>query len=248
MALTDNKVSIKNIIARVYQNLGLSEEIDIGLIMEWTADVLDKINVYQQLKDQPGTINICDHKGELPCDFIYLTSISYNGKAIVKTIDTNSRSETNYPYYNTPTSYNEPRAMNMTYLAGELYKFNDKDNFLIENGYIKTSFCDGCLDITYTSLYTDDDGFPLIPDDISFKEAIFWYIAARYFYIKSISDDKFRWFYQDADQKYRYYVNQAGANAMMPDLFTLENIKRNFLRLVPKINSYDNFFTDLNNN
>jgi len=65
-------------------------------------------------------------------------------------------------------------------------------------------------------------------------------------YIKAIKDDKFRWFYQDAEIKYKYYINQAGAEAMMPDLFTLENIKRNYLRLVPKINDYREFFRGLN--
>lgn len=248
MALTHNKISIKNIIAKVYQDLDLSTEIDIGMLIEWSAEVLGKINVYQQLDTKYDKLKVCNYKVEIPCDLVYLNRVGYNGIQLSKVSGGDTYFPTAKPKYNMdPQSVNMNKLANEAFLYGMSYSFNKtNETFIMENGWFKTSFKEGELDIQYQSLPVDDEGFPLVPDDESYRDAIFWYIAHKYFYIKSISEDRFWRFYKDAEEKFRYYVNQAGANAMMPDIFTLENIKRNYLQLLPKVNSYDRFFSDLN--
>lgn len=245
--LTNKKISVKNIVAKVYQDLGLKEEIDIGAVIEWAMEALNKINVYQQLETVPECkINIQNYKGELPCDLVYLTSVSYNGHQINFAAGDDIFVKTDKIYYVTPKSINQDKIENTPFYYSKEYPVGKGEVFLVQNGWFKTSFEKGEFNISYKKASFDDEGFLLIPDHESFRDALFWYISYKYFYIKSIQDDKFFKFYQDAEMKYRYYINQAGAEAMMPDQFVMENIKRNYLRYLPKLDTYKVFYSDLN--
>ena len=47
---------------------------------------------------------------------------------------------------------------------------------IIDNDYLKTSFETGKVCLSYKAFPVDGDYFPLVPADISFKEAMFWYV------------------------------------------------------------------------
>ena len=49
-------------------------------------------------------------------------------------------------------------------------------SYIVDCDYIKTSFASGKVCISYTAFPIDEDCFPMVPDDISYKEAMFWYI------------------------------------------------------------------------
>lgn len=249
MSLTSKKISVKNIIAKVYQDLDLSNDIDIGRLIEWSAEALNKINVYHQLETKYERVYINNYKAEIPCDLVYLNNVGHDGHQLDKASGGEIFHNTgdNYPYV-TPRAVNQDKITNSAFIYGMSYMFKTGDTFLMENGWFKTSFNKGHIDIQYQAMGLDEEGFPLVPDHESFRDAIFWYIVHKYFYIKAISEERFKWFYQDADVKWRYYVTQSGAEAMMPDVYTLENIKRNYLQLLPKVNSYESFFSDLNKN
>ena len=88
----------------------------------------------------------------------------------------------------------------------------------------------------------DCDGFPLVPDHVSFREALYWFIVYKYSYIQWRRGEVTRDVYQDAEYKWIYYCNQAGAEAMMPNLTVLENLKRSWLSLEPNLCKFDSFF------
>jgi len=56
---------------------------------------------------------------------------------------------------------------------------NYRDCYYIESDWVKTSFQNGKVCLSYMAFPIDDDGYPLVPDDISFKEAMFWYIYKK---------------------------------------------------------------------
>lgn len=248
MALTHNKISVKNIIAKVYQDLRLKDETDIGSIIEWCAEILGKIGAYSQLEVRTDVpIEIRNYKAEIPCDLVYLDEVGYKGYQLDKSPSDRLPKKTTPPYYTTPRAVNQYKIENINFAFGQSYRFPSGDSFIMENGWFKTTFKEGKLKITYRSTGLDDEGFPLVPDDESYRDACFWYCTAKLMYIKAIEEDRYKWFYQDAETKWRYYVTQAGANAIMPDQFTLENIKRNYIRMIPKLNDYRNFYQNLNN-
>lgn len=248
MALTPHTISLQVIVAQLYRDLPLAEEYDIIDLIEWAVDALRFINAFEQYETLNECIEINNHRAEIPCNLIALLEVKVNGTQIDKASNNTFNKRTKGTHIAKPYSYNLNVIDSLPLKLGRLHYLASGDSFIFKNGWVKTSFKEGKLDIKYNALKVDEEGLPLIPDEVSYKEAITWFIKMKYFYKKSIVEDRFRWFYQDAEIKWNKYCNQAGTKAMMPDIFTLENIKRNFLSFIPKINSYSNSFNDLNEN
>lgn len=243
--LTRNRISVKNIIAKVYRDLQIDQEFDGLDIIEWSIEGFRLIGAFQQYVTKKACLKVCNYRVEIPCDMLDLVSIGYDGYQLSQ--GSTNRLPTPAPEYPAPYSFLEQKMDNVAFKVGMKYRFpKTGKSFIMENGWFKTDFKEGELDITYTAMETDDMGIPLIPDDESYREALFWFIAKKYFYAKSIKEDRYRWFYQDAEQKWQWYCNQAGAKAMMPTLHQLENIKRNFLSMLPDVNAYKTFFENIN--
>jgi hypothetical protein len=122
---------------------------------------------------------------------------------------------------------------------------NYEDTYIIDNDYIKTSFQSGTICLSYMAFPTDEDCYPLIPDDISFKEAMFWYIYKKIL----LSSPKFKnngIDYSFADQQWKYYCTQARNAANYPDIDKYESFMNQWVRLIPNLNRHDVGFEQLN--
>jgi hypothetical protein len=117
--------------------------------------------------------------------------------------------------------------------------------YVIHDGWIKTNVDAGYLTVAYQAIPTDLDGYPLIPDDPGFIEAVYWYIAMKLLY-PQWRDGRVRdAVYYDAKSSWQFYCKQAYGNAMMPSIDQLRSIKNSWLRLIPDIHEGDNFFSTL---
>ena len=92
---------------------------------------------------------------------------------------------------------------------------------------------------------TDAECFPLVPDDISYKDAMFWYVYRQlllaYPKFKDNGID-----YAFADEKWRYYCTQARNAANYPDIDKYESFLNQWVRLIPDMNKHDELFEGLN--
>ena len=122
---------------------------------------------------------------------------------------------------------------------------NYEDTYIIDNDYIKTSFQSGTICLSYMAFPTDEDCYPLIPDDISFKEAMFWYVYKKIL----LSSPKFKnngIDYSFADQQWKYYCTQARNAANYPDIDKYESFMNQWVRMIPNMNRHDVGFEQLN--
>jgi len=122
---------------------------------------------------------------------------------------------------------------------------NYEDTYIVDNDYIKTSFQSGTICLSYMAFPTDEDCYPLIPDDISFKEAMFWYVYKKIL----LSNPQFKnngINYQFADQQWKYYCTQARNAANYPDIDKYESFMNQWVRLIPNLNRHDVGFEQLN--
>ena len=113
------------------------------------------------------------------------------------------------------------------------------------SGYIKTNFRSGYLMISYQAVPVDSEGYPMIPDDESFEEALYWYINMKLTYPEWKAGRVRDAVYYDTRNSWNFYRKQAYAHAMMPNTDQLEAIKNAWVRLVPQINEHDTFFSHL---
>ena len=120
-----------------------------------------------------------------------------------------------------------------------------EDTYIVDCDYIKTSFASGKICISYMAFPIDEDCYPLVPDDISFSEAMFWYIYKKI--LLSKPDFKGNGIdYSFADQQWKYYCTQARNAANYPDIDKYESFMNQWVRLIPDINKHDSGFENLN--
>ncbi len=120
------------------------------------------------------------------------------------------------------------------------------DCYIVENDYIKTSFSTGTLCLGYKAMPTDADCYPLVPDDISYREGMFWYIYKKMLLGGTIDVNTNGINYQFADQQWKYYCSQARNAAVFPDIDRYESFMNQWVRLIPNINRHDLAFDALN--
>lgn len=120
-----------------------------------------------------------------------------------------------------------------------------KDSYMVDCDYIKTSFSDGKVCISYTAFPIDEDCYPMVPDDISYKEAMFWYIYKQML-LGGFDKPNNKIDYNFADAKWKYYCTQARNAANYPDIDKYESYMNQWVRLIPDINRHATFFESLN--
>lgn len=120
-----------------------------------------------------------------------------------------------------------------------------KDTYIIDCGYVKTSFATGKLCISYMAFPTDEECYPLVPDDISFREAMFWYIYKKLL-LQGIPGRNPKLGYEYAEAMWQNYCTQARNAANYPDIDKYESFMNQWVRLVPDINVHSTFFESLN--
>jgi len=117
--------------------------------------------------------------------------------------------------------------------------------YVITSNYIKTNIETGYIMMAYQAIPTDCDGYPLIPDDASFMEAIYWYITMKLLYPQWKQGSVRTEVYYDARRSWNYYCKQAYGNALMPNIDQLESIKNSWIRLVPELHEHATGFSTL---
>ena len=112
-----------------------------------------------------------------------------------------------------------------------------EETYIVDCGYIKTSFDSGKICLSYMAFTIDDDCYPLVPDDISYKEAMFWYIYKKLIllgYDRAINGID----YKVAETQWKYYCTQARNAANYPDIAKYSSFMNQWTRLIPSINHH----------
>ena len=143
-------------------------------------------------------------------------------------------------------SYGRPTFRKDIHALGCDNEFSDfSESYVIENNRIKTSFKDGKICLSYTAFPVDEECYPLVTDDISFREAMFWYIYKKML-LGGYMPNANGMTYDIAEQQWKYYCTQARNNANFPDIAGYESFLNQWVRLVPNINRFDDNFRDIN--
>lgn len=225
--MISNFKSIGSIIARLYRDLGANTELNESDIIEWSADALNMIGAYHQYDEVSKCLDVCNHQVELPCGFHKLVDISYKNKPIAWATNTLSH--------------------NYECDGCKIPNCGTQETFYITDGYLRTSFESGKICIVYLGIIVDDDGFPMIPDDIYFDKAITSYCTYMLDRIHFRAGRITESVYRDSERDWLFYVNSARGAANMPNAAQMERLKNVWVRLIPKQNEYNKFFKNNSN-
>jgi hypothetical protein len=219
--------SIKEIIEKLFRDNGYTTQVDFYDAAVWAGEALDLVGVPMSLDDKIATIEIEDHRGKMPCGWVYIQG----------TRDADTKQPYRYEsssFFHTCHTTDSPDLRCNTDLT---YKVND--------GYFFSAKKDGKVEIAYKGYATDDDGFPLIPDTTRFKTAVAAYIRMKIDYIEMRKGKLNPNIYQMSEQEWLFYVNSAATEARMPSIDQMESLKNQMLRLIPQPNEHATSFKTL---
>jgi hypothetical protein len=117
--------------------------------------------------------------------------------------------------------------------------------YSIKPGFISTSPRMGYVRLSYDAIPLDTDGYPMVPDMISYIEAIYWYIVMKLKYPEYLSGKMQRQIYYDIRNSWNFYCKQAYGESLMPNQDEMENIKDEWNKLMPEMNSNIDFYSSV---
>jgi len=220
--------SFKSIIAGLYRDLGINTEINEQDVVEWVAEALNMIGSYSQMEEVSTTLTVSNHRVQLPCNLTYPKDITYNGKPLswsTKSAANNYKCDTCNTIPTCCTEY----------------------NFYIQDGYLNTSLESGELCIVYLGIPVDDDGYPLIPDNVYFDKALkayCTYMLDRIQFRRGLLPEVA---FRESQKDWYFYVNSARGSAYMPNSAQMDRIQKIWVRLIPKPHEFSNNFRNLEN-
>lgn len=111
--------------------------------------------------------------------------------------------------------------------------------YKISGNYIQFSFEEGYVKIHYLRRPVDAEGYPLIPDNENFKQALYWYVLKQLIgagYEHKVFD------YDKCDYQYELYAGRAINELSYPSLDAMARANRATVRLIPPYHFYEDFF------
>lgn len=224
-------ISSKAIINKVFRDLGpamtLNADILIDMI-EWIGEALEGIGSTGQLTDKQEVLEVKNGRVAIPCDLYLIKQVAYDNRPLRY-----SSSSFNY------TIHCDGCVNERAYTDMHVQK-----SYYVDPGYIHTDVEDGdSICLMYMAFPTDEDGFPQVPDNYSYREAIFWFIVMKMMMrgVKVHAPITFA----DANNQWLRYCSQAEAAGKLFDIPRAEAFMNQWLRMAPNIRRYESFFTEL---
>lgn len=235
--------SVKNVLEGLYRDLHIQEEINYLDVYEWIGEALEAIGVHGQFSHIVQSIDICNFRAELPCNFHKLLQINYLNSPLV------IASSTFNNILPTKNLINEPLVINgIEESFPQLIASNGVDipwTYTINNNFIFTNFNKGTISMSYVGIPVDEEGFPLVPDNYYFIRAMKAYVTMKLDYIGWRTNKLTKDVYKDSEEKWEFYCMGAKGAGLMPNIDKAESIKNQWVRLKPRQNEYDSFFQTL---
>lgn len=248
-----NYVSSDIIIAKILSDLDIQEEGQrITDIREWIFEAIEKIGAAPQYEyvesGIEGTpyLELHDFQAPLPANVFKLQQVAYsmsgNGpwrtmrakvggfRYIPKTSDTGKlvigsdgrQNVDDLPFINPDLVVDQP-----------IQRFDDQ--YFLKPGFIVTNRRSGYLKLSYTSIVTDERGYPMVPDLSSYHEAVYWYVVMKLKFPEFMDGRMPENRYNYIHNRWQFYRGQAYAEALMPTEGEMISIKNEWLKLYPEV-------------
>lgn len=217
-------ISLSEIMWRILKN-PLLEGITYEQAAELTLEFIKLIGAPLSFIDDVKTLEVVDHKVQIPKNTITVNGIKYIGEDI-----------------------KDNKCIALRYATDVYHNALGEDNncseftYVLQNCTITTSFKKGFIDISYKAIATDKDDFPMVPDNESFKMGLEYYILNRFveplWLMGKITDKVFEYIQQ---QRY-FYSGQADSALRVQGVDHWESVMNGINRLIVPTTAHENFF------
>jgi hypothetical protein len=221
--VTGSTVSVGNILWKVLKQ-PIVQDLKYEDAAEYAVEYLRLIGASLAFEDKVQRIKLSNYKSVLPSNLINIRGVAYSECECDGGIAMRYASN----IYHTDIDNNCSNNQEYTYIT--------------QNNVITTSMKDGWINISYSALSTDEFGYPLIPDNESFKVALEYYIIHRtlegLWSMGKITDKVFQYY----EQKRHYYSAQATNSMTIKNMDQMETMMNAINRLIIDVNPHETFY------
>lgn len=249
-------VSIKAVMAKIIRDVGPQRiENDYQSMKEWISEIAVRFLNYNTTITVAKEMNVENHSAELPCDLIELLAVEHKGcrvpfsqsirtkQKVLKTSEPD-----NFITIATVNKYidsegkvvkvnldNTKLGMNVA----PLQRLNMANMFYyLEGDWLKTSVEEGLFTIYYKALNTDEEGYPMIPDNSYLHEAIYWYVLWK-LVGRGFQHPVFKW--QEIKGLYEENVRRAKGSVNYPTHDEYQHMINVMVSYFPNMEHWSNF-------
>jgi hypothetical protein len=220
--------SSQEIIAKLYRDLRLSDSHYITFMIEWMGEAIDLIGAYPARQKNVVVLDVEMHRAELP---------RFSAILQVAVKEAERLCPLRYNASTFPRHLHDVECPNIG--------ADHSEGYILNAGYIETTFEEGQVYVSYLSLPVDESGFPMVPDNQSWREGMLWYIQMKmalggWQHPAGLN-------YMQVEERWLKYCTQARHASLMPDMEEMENFKNNWVKLVPDFYKSKRMFDDLCN-
>jgi hypothetical protein len=223
--MNGKNVSIGNILWKVLKQ-PIVQDLKYEDAAEYAIEYLRLIGAALSFEDKVNRIKLSNYKGLLPANLINIRGIEYTDSECDGGVAMRYASD----IYHTDIDNNRG--------CGNFQEYT----YITQNNVITTSQKDGWINISYSAIATDEFGYPLIPDNESFKVGLEYYIIHRtlegLWSMGKITDKVFQYY----EQKRHYYSAQADGSMKIKNMDQMETMFNAINRLIIDVNPQQTFY------
>ena len=235
--MIEGYVSIKTVLTTLHRDLGTNTEINEVDVVEWAAEALSMVGAYSQYQEISACIDLVNGKAKLPIGFQKLVDVTYKNRQLYWATNTNA---VNYQCADCQLPVCTNSQQDLTFYLNDSYIITN-----VTDDSLGTTDAEKSLCMVYLSMAVDEDGWPMIPDNVYFSKAITSYVTERLDWQQWRKGKLPENVYRDSEQRWLFYVNSARGAANMPGVAQLENLKNILTRFMPLRNDYSKAFKNI---
>ena len=208
-------ISIKEVLDNLLDN-PLLQNLTLERVVNYTVDFIRKVGMPKLYIEKTAKLEIKDYRALLPCDFYKVIQV----RACKNGYNQTFRSSTDNFHF----SGNKGYSYDLTYkLQGQV---------------IYTSIKEGTIELSYQAIPVDSDGYPMVADNSSFREALELYITKKRYKVLFDTGKIKGDVYNTTCQDYAWAVGQAQTSLIMPTIDELESITNSWNTLIPRVTEH----------
>jgi hypothetical protein len=214
-------ISIGNILWRVLRQ-PIASELTYEQAAEFAIEFIRLVGAPLAYVDKVESLELSDFKTMIPPNLIHINGLRYTG---IDGCDAGTAMRYATDIYHMSK---DPNTTELTYV--------------LQNCVLTASIKDGFVEIAYKAIATDEHGYPVVPDNESFKMGLEYYILHRFleplWTMGKIQDKVFQYY----ETKRHWYLGQAASSMIVQGPDHLESIMNGLNRLIVQDQTYDNFY------
>lgn len=221
-------VNIREVLSRLLRH-PLLQDVNVEQAVQYTIDFIGIFGMPKLYQDKEEVIRIEDFRAVLPDDLISINQIKENTTGVcLRSMTDNFMPKEDY---NKTTGNRVPQEL----------------TFKTQGQVLYVSFKTGDVIVSYKSIPTDDEGYPLLIDNSIFLKTLETYIKKEVFNTLFDMGKISVAVLQNTQQQYAWLAGQLQSEFTIPSQSEMESISRMWCTLIQRTSDFNGGYKNLGN-